>query len=111
VVLIGRIADEVLAALYTAAAALVLPSEEEGFGLTAMEALACGTPVAAFAIEALREQYADSADVALVEPGDHGALLAAAEALTTQRATTPTRTWDDVASETWATYESAASSV
>jgi glycosyltransferase involved in cell wall biosynthesis len=111
VLLVGRLADDDLAALFTAAAALVLPSEEEGFGLTAMEALACGTPVAAFAIEALREQYADSSDVALVESGDHAALLAAAEALTTQRATTPTRTWDDVASETWAAYESAASSV
>jgi glycosyltransferase involved in cell wall biosynthesis len=78
VILIGRPADDELAALYTAATALVLPSEEEGFGLTAMEALACGTPVAAFAIDAMREQYADSPGVKLVEPADHAALLGAA---------------------------------
>ena len=35
VVLTGRVNDEELAALYSAADALVLPSEDEGFGLTA----------------------------------------------------------------------------
>jgi glycosyltransferase involved in cell wall biosynthesis len=110
VILTGRPTDEELAALYTAATALVLPSEEEGFGLTAMEALACGTAVAAFGIDAMREQYANSADVTLVEPGDYGALLDAAATFAGHRAATPTRTWDDVAAETWAVYESAASS-
>jgi alpha-1,3-rhamnosyl/mannosyltransferase len=110
VILIGRATDEELAALYTAAAALVLASDEEGFGLTPMEALACGTPVAAFAIEALREQYAGSGDVALVTPGDHHGVLTAAAALAGHRASSPARTWAEVAAETWATYESAASS-
>jgi glycosyltransferase involved in cell wall biosynthesis len=111
VVLIGRASDEELAALYSSAAALVLPSEEEGFGLTAMEALACGTPVAAFAIDAIREQYADSPDVRLATPGDHDALLDAAESLAGWRASPPSRTWADVAAETWAVYERAASSI
>jgi glycosyltransferase involved in cell wall biosynthesis len=110
VLLIGRPSDEELAALYTAAAALVLPSEEEGFGLPALEALACGTPVVAFAIEAMDEQYAGSADVTLVERGDLDALLDVAESLSGRRASPPTRTWDDVAMETWSTYERAASS-
>jgi glycosyltransferase involved in cell wall biosynthesis len=109
VIPIGRPTDDELAALYTSATALVLPSEEEGFGLTAMEALACGTPVAAFAIDALREQYADSRDVALVSPGDHDALLDAAEALSGHRATAAARTWGDVAEETWAVYAAALS--
>lgn len=109
VLLAGRATDEELAALYSKATALLLASEEEGFGLTPMEALACGTPVAAFAIDALREQYDGSADVALVTPGDHASLLQAAERFSGHRASTPSRMWGDVARETWAVYESAAS--
>ena len=109
VILVGRATDEELAALYTAATALVLPSEEEGFGLTAMEALACGTPVAAFAIDAMNELHAGSEDVTLVEPGDMPGLLEAAEAFTGKRATRPARTWTEVAAETWAAYEAARS--
>ena len=108
VILTGRPSDAELAALYTAAAAVVLPSEDEGFGLPALEALACGTPVAAFAIEAMREQYEGSLDVKLVDVGDLNALLEAAETLAGQRAGPPARTWEDVADETWSVYERAA---
>src|SRR4051794_1806628 len=107
VLLIGRPSDEELAALYSAAHALVLPSEEEGFGLTVLEALACEAPVAAFAIEAMVEQYEENESVTLVEGGDYGALLEAAESSNAPRPTRPTRTWSDVAAETWATYEAA----
>jgi glycosyltransferase involved in cell wall biosynthesis len=47
VIFTGFIPDEDLARLYNAAALLVFPSLEEGFGLPAIEAMACGTPVAA----------------------------------------------------------------
>jgi glycosyltransferase involved in cell wall biosynthesis len=43
----GFVADDVLVDLYNRAALLVLPSVEEGFGLPAIEAAACGTPVVA----------------------------------------------------------------
>ena len=43
----GFVPDEDLAYLYNAAELLVFPSLEEGFGLPAVEAMACGTPVAA----------------------------------------------------------------
>jgi glycosyltransferase involved in cell wall biosynthesis len=104
-VLTGRVTDEELAALYTAADALVFPSEEEGFGLPIIEALACGTPAAAFRIEALEELYSGSADVTLVEPGDFDGLLDAALSIAGSTATPPARTWADVADETWAVYE------
>ena len=44
-----------LAAVYRQSAVLLLPSEREGFGLPVLEALACGTPVIASDIGALRE--------------------------------------------------------
>jgi glycosyltransferase involved in cell wall biosynthesis len=50
-----------LAALYTAAELLLLPSRWEGFGLTAVEAMACGTPVVAARTGALPEILDDAA--------------------------------------------------
>ena len=47
VVFTGFIPDDDLAFLYNAASLLVFPSLEEGFGLPAIEAMSCGTPVAA----------------------------------------------------------------
>ena len=41
----GYVTDDDLAALYSDALALVLPSFSEGFGLPALEAISCGTPV------------------------------------------------------------------
>jgi glycosyltransferase involved in cell wall biosynthesis len=107
VILTGRVSDEELAALYTAADALVLSSEEEGFGLPVIEALACGTPVAAYAIDALRELYGSRPGVVLVEPGDLDALLDAAGSMAGATVAPVDRRWTDVAAETWAVYEAA----
>lgn len=49
----GFVPDEDLVALYNAAAALVVPSFDEGFGLPALEAMACGTAVVVSARGAL----------------------------------------------------------
>ena len=108
VTLIGRVSDAELAALYSAAEVLVFPSAEEGYGLPVVEALACGTPVAAYASTSLPEVVAGATGAELVTPGDIGALLAAAERLAGRRAALPPRTIADMARETWAVYEEAA---
>ena len=57
-----------LAALYRRASVVVLPSDREGFGLPVVEAMACGTPVIASDIPALREVGGTAA--IYVPPGD-----------------------------------------
>ncbi|HTK75345.1 MAG TPA: glycosyltransferase [Gemmataceae bacterium] len=51
----------VLAALYRRAAAVLQPSEAEGFGIPVAEALACGAPVVASDLPVLREVGGDVA--------------------------------------------------
>ena len=66
----GHLDSDALAALVgDAEVALVTPCWEEPFGLVAIEALACGTPVAAFARGALPE-ILDARTGALARPGD-----------------------------------------
>ena len=57
----GWVEKDELAALYRGAAALVLPTRYEGFGLPVLEAMASGTPVVATPDPALREVAADAA--------------------------------------------------
>src|ERR1700694_5036159 len=77
---LGRVEDEDLADLYSAAGCLVFSSRYEGFGLPCLEAMACGCPVAAFRNSSIPEVVGDAG--LLVADGDAEALgKAAAELL------------------------------
>jgi glycosyltransferase involved in cell wall biosynthesis len=65
---LGHVPDEHLPGLYAGAEAFVLPSLHEGFGLTALEAMACGVPVVAARSGALPETCGDGARY--VDPRD-----------------------------------------
>lgn len=62
------IEDADLPAVYGGASVLALPSHYEGFGLTALEAMACGTPVVAADRSSLPEVVGGAG--LLVDPGD-----------------------------------------
>lgn len=65
---LGYVSDRDLPGLYAAATLFVYPSLYEGFGLPPLEAMACGTPVAASRTSALPEVLGSAA--ALFDPHD-----------------------------------------
>ena len=95
VTLTGAVSDDELAAIYTGAHALVFPSDDEGFGLPPVEALACGTPVAACDVPALREVLDGRATLTPVD--DLDGLIAAAESAERPAPPPPAWTWQDAA--------------
>jgi len=102
VTLTGYVPDDHLAAIYSGARALVFPSDDEGFGLPTIEALACGTPVVATDIPVLREVLGERAT--FVEAGDLEGLLAAGVAATRPAPAPPAWSWADAARATWRVY-------
>ena len=73
----GRIDNDELVRRYQRASLVVVPSRYEGFGLPAVEAMACGTPVVACAAGALTEVVGAAGGGVLVPPDEPDALASA----------------------------------
>jgi len=113
----GKVSSEDLTTAYREAAAVIVPSVFEGFGLPAIEALAAGTPVVAARAGALPEVIADAGAGRLVPPRDPPALAKAiaellekwdeahAEALAARPRIEAVFGWRPTAERTLAVYE------
>jgi D-inositol-3-phosphate glycosyltransferase len=104
-----------LADFYAAADVVLVPSRSESFGLVALEALACGTPVVAASVGGLRYVVEDGVGGFLVEghdPADHADRMlrvltdpAAADRMGERGARQALRfTWDATADEVLGVY-------
>jgi glycosyltransferase involved in cell wall biosynthesis len=115
--LLGRVEQPDLVALYNAAVALVFVSLYEGFGLPALEAMACGCPVLASNTSSLPDLLGDAG--LLVDPLDEDAIAAAlariwgdpelrAELSARGQARAGQFTWETVGRQTAEVYRQAA---
>ena len=77
--LLGRVPERDLPALYSGATVFAYPSLYEGFGFPPIEAMACGTPVLSSDATATGEILRGAA--VLVNPSDTGAIVEALRAL------------------------------
>ncbi|MCC5900256.1 MAG: glycosyltransferase [Phormidium sp. BM_Day4_Bin.17] len=75
----GRIDDDLMSAYYAAADVCVVPSHYEPFGLVAIEAMACGTPLVASAVGGLQYSMIHEETGLLVPAQDDEAFAAACD--------------------------------
>lgn len=114
VIYLGKPSKADLIKLYGAADVLLSPSLYEGFGLTVLEAMACGTPVIAANVSSLPEVTGDAA--VLTDPLDVSAIVAAVcrlhedpayrdQMVTQGLARAQQFTWEQSAAQTALVYE------
>jgi D-inositol-3-phosphate glycosyltransferase len=115
----GVVSPEEVSLYYSAADVCAVPSVYESFGMAAVEAMACGTPVVAFAVGGLAETVRDGRSGLLVPPGDEHAFADAlvralephmnASLRRHARGAMRSRSWDRGVSDLLALYDDLAS--
>ncbi len=79
---VGRVSnDRLLSIVYSAADVFVIPSLQESFGQTVIEAMACGTPVVGFSAGGIPDMVRSNTTGLLAPVGDVNALRSAIVAL------------------------------
>jgi glycosyltransferase-like protein len=74
VFVLGRIPEDEMPLLYSAADVFVFPSIKEGWGLVLLEAMAAGVPVISSNIEPMTEFLEDGVNSLLISPNDYKTL-------------------------------------
>jgi D-inositol-3-phosphate glycosyltransferase len=87
----GRVEQSDLPRFYSAADLLALPSSYESFGMVALEALACGTPVAATRVGAMEQLLRSAGNGRLAPDLQPSSLATAIETVLRDRAALPPR--------------------
>jgi glycosyltransferase involved in cell wall biosynthesis len=114
VTFLGRVQNGDLLYLYNLARCLAHPAYYEGFGLTPLEAMACGTPVVVSNVSSLPEVVGDAA--LLIDPNSDEELAVALHRLLTDEALAAglrekglararTFSWERTAEQTLAVYQ------
>jgi glycosyltransferase involved in cell wall biosynthesis len=114
VTFLGRVQNGDLVYLYNLARCLAHPAYYEGFGLTPLEAMACGTPVVVSNVSSLPEVVGDAA--LLIDPNNDEELAVALHRVLTDEtlraslrekglARARTFSWERTAEETLAVYQ------
>ncbi|MGG6297389.1 glycosyltransferase [Leptolyngbya sp. AN02str] len=85
VLFVGQVGHDVLPLYYTAADVCAVPSHFEPFGLVALEAMSCGTPVVASDVGGLKFTIVPEETGLLVPPDDVDALANAIERVLTDQ--------------------------
>ena len=85
VVLLGRLTEAQLIHEYRSCDAVLVPSRYEGFGYSALEAMACGKPVVGFRCGAVDEVVIEGETGLLCDIDDMGALEASCRRLASHR--------------------------